>query len=329
MITLKDLAQHVGISVSAVSMALRDHSSIGEETKRKVWAAKEALGYQVKSKPSGNVAFILFDRGFEHPVYARFFQSIGDMALKQEMHPVYLSLESDAFVKDKLPPILKRRNVDGIIVSGVYTEEAHQRLLQLDIPLVALGNYQLGNTPCAACEVDLAGGVRLMVSTLAELGHRRVGLVVSTPPEREYGRQIRDLYLKALQSFNLVSAGIASEEEHIPSPFQEGLALKRAVGALIQQDQPPTALVVEKANIFIYDACEELGLRIPKDISIISLGKANYEMRPPLSVVESDPEEMGRGAFEKLRRLMDDPNTSLTREVFPMKLNAGKSIGTV
>jgi len=40
MATLKDIAQQVGVSVSAVSLALRDHPSIGQETRKRIWDVK-------------------------------------------------------------------------------------------------------------------------------------------------------------------------------------------------------------------------------------------------------------------------------------------------
>lgn len=308
-------------------MALRDHASIGEETKRKVWAAREELGYRVKTRSSGNIAFVLFDRGFEMPVYARFFQSIGEIATQQKMQPLYISLKNASFLEEKLPAALQARNVDGMIVSGLYGEDAHRRLQALGIPLVALGNYQLGVSPWSACEVDLAGGIRLMLSSLAERGHRRVGLVVGTSEKREYGQQIRQLYLNSLPGLGLVSVGIENDDGYGNHEQTEGVGMKEAVNALMRQPEPPTALLVEKANIFIYDALRELGLRFPEDVSVISLGKASYEMRPSLATVETNPEEMAKGAFEKLRRLIDSPDTPPTREIFFMDLIPGESLG--
>ena len=44
-VTLKDIAERVGVSVSAVSMALADHPRIGQETKSRVVQAADELGY--------------------------------------------------------------------------------------------------------------------------------------------------------------------------------------------------------------------------------------------------------------------------------------------
>ena len=44
-VTLRDIAERVGVSVSAVSMALADHPRIGAETKSRVLRAAEELGY--------------------------------------------------------------------------------------------------------------------------------------------------------------------------------------------------------------------------------------------------------------------------------------------
>lgn len=322
MVTLKDIAKHVGISVSATSMALRNDESIGRETRRRVWEAKEALGYVVRSKPSGNIAFVLLDRGFDSMVYARFFQRIGELAATRQQQPLYLALSSSDVVNGVLPPILEKRGVDGMIVSGVYDEASHKVLSGLDIPLVALGNYQLGDA-WAACETDVVGGMMMAVQTLAQLGHRRIALMASSHESREFGQQVRRGFTQALSRLGLPAGRIADEGE-LHSSEESNLAA--GIRSLLGSSEPPTALIVEKANAQIYDACEELGLRVPADVSIIALGRPECQLRPALTTVESDPAQCAWGAFEKLQRLIAKPSTPRTREIFGMHLVPGQSI---
>jgi len=324
MVTLKDIANHVGISVSAASMALRNHDSIGEETKQRVWEAKKKLGYRLRSKPTGNIAFLLFDRGFDSIVYARFFQGIGAIAAKRQRQPIYLALEGKAFLEGEMPPVLQKRGVDGIIASGLYTEAVHRRLAALGIPIIALGVYQLGEEPWASCEVDVTGGLKKAIHALAEQNHRRIGLLVSAPEHLEYGQQIRDGFRRGLARFGVESGGI--EGEGTGQPF-EGKALAAGFRRLMAQPNPPTAVIIEKAHSAIYDECDLLKLRIPEDISLISLGKAAERMRPSLARVEASPEEMAQVAFEKLERLIEDPEHPRTREIFGMRIVPGDSIG--
>lgn len=325
MATLKDIARHVSLSVSAVSLALRDHPSISEDTKKRVREAKKKLGYQVKSKTNGSIAFVLLDRGFDTFIYARAFQSIGEKATECDLQPIYLSLSHDAVMRGEFPLVLQNRKVDGMIVSGAYDERVHEQLKGLGIPIVVLGNYQLGFEPWASCEVDLFEGMRMLIHKLAGLGHRRIGLLTCTPDQREFGHQIRQHFMNAVAEFGLQATGEACEHDY--EEAGESTRLQQATARLLAGNPAPTAIVAERANVEVFEQCSREGIHVPNDLSLVSLGAINYQTRPSLATLESDPAEMGRGAFEKLQRMIEKPGCATTREFFPMRLLLGDSLG--
>ena len=53
-ITLKDIARRTGLSVMGVSMALRNHPRIGEETRKRVRAVADEMGYRRDPMLSGS-----------------------------------------------------------------------------------------------------------------------------------------------------------------------------------------------------------------------------------------------------------------------------------
>jgi len=326
MATLKDIAQQVGVSVSAVSLALRDHPSIGQETRKRIWDVKKKLGYELKSKSNGNIAFILLDRGFDVFTYARLFQSAGRLATENDLQPIYLSLSHASVLQGELPAVLQNRKVDGIIVSGAYDGAAHRILTSLGIPLLVCGNYQLGPEPWASCEVDLIEGMRLMMQRLTELGHERIGLLTCTPEGVEFGHQLRQNYLSLVTEFQRHSVGIACERDYEASPDQS--ALQQATSELLNRGRL-SAIVAERGNLDVLDQCARQGLRVPQDISLVSLGAVMYETRPTLATVEANPVDLGRGIFEKLQRMMARPDYLITREHFPMRLIPGDSLGPI
>ncbi len=335
MATLKDIAKHVGISISAASLALRDHHSISLETKRKVWEAQETLGYRaplrapdsiakkVKRQRTAvrNVVFLLVDRKFENSSYGPIFQKVADHCAERHWRSIFLSASLKDLREGSLPPLLKNDDLDGIIVSGAYDAVAHQHVRKLGIPIVALGRYQLGDDPWAACEPDFEHAVRLFFSRMTAFGHQRYGLVVIGEKERSsYLNYLLRAFNEVLDEKNLEFAGLAATRNHQDNGFltMEELLLEK-----------PTALLISSASLAesTYEACRKTGLRIPEDISIMCFADtANFIISPSLACIRKKS-FIGRGLVEKLGRMMDDPDAPQTREIFPQQFVPGGSIG--
>jgi len=172
--------------------------------------------------------------------------------------------------------------------------------------------------------VDIEGGIALIVRSLAELGHRRIGLLLKTPPTSAYGKQIREAFGMALARYGLESGGVVREA---PASIPEEAAISEGFYTLMQSPSRPTAIISEEVTLATYDSCAALGLSIPGDVSVVSLTRSPEWLRPTPVMLESDPEEWLRGAYEKLERLIEAPHSALTREIFPMRLAPGNSIG--
>ncbi|MFV0414982.1 MAG: LacI family DNA-binding transcriptional regulator [Chthoniobacterales bacterium] len=332
MSTLREIAKHAGVSVSTASMAVRDHRSINIKTKQRVWEAQEKLGYRLNLRPrpvragvaSGvkNIVFLLVGRQFDDPVYTQVFQGVARMAEAHNGRLIFTPASLSQLHKGTFPSVIQNREVDGIIVSGVYDEKAHRNLAKLGIPTVVFGNYKLGDEPWAACEFNLSQGMHLLTKRLADLGHLNFGMLFRNI-QTEYEIKLQHWYLREINEGGYQNAGIALESEH-------GSFLK-ATHSLLDTPTRPTALVLATDTIVedVYTACEQKNLRIPEDISIIAFGQNNYKVRPSLATVRSIGEDVGAIATEKLIRLIENPATIPTRELFPMCIVPGGSIAAL
>lgn len=332
MATLKDIAERAGISVTAASLAIRDHRTISIETKRRVWEAQEKLGYKTDllrrslrqdSAPgrTGNIGFLLIERPFNTPAYSSFFESLANHAAARKLRSIYLSAKLSDLHAGKFPLPLTDRQVDGLVVSGLYDEAAHRALSKLNIPIVVMGNYELGLEPWAACELDLSQGMRLLVTRLKELGHSRLGLISFTTIETEFTWQLRCSYLRALSVAGLTNAGIGEEDET--------MKVRRGTRKLLEAPDRPTALILpsETAAVEVYDACEQAGLSIPKDLSVVSFGCGGYVIRPTVASVQPHHGQIGSEIVRKLTRLIEEPGQLPTRELVSMRFVGGGSVG--
>jgi len=316
MIKLKDIANHLGISVSAASMALRDHEAISPETRQRVQDASERLGYRRKQKKTtGNIAFILCDRHFDNGNSYWGLQGIFEAAQENHLQPINFSISLKDLHNGSFPLLLKNE-IDGIIIAGLYDEKAHTQLKRLKIPIVVLGNYQLGNEPWSSCEIDIPQGMRMMVGHLVSLGHRRLGLLLGDDPETFYRKRLQQSFMEATSELGISKAEITFENKSNPD----------LISNTLKGEDRPTAFIAEGSTVPIYTACHSLGLKIPQDISVITLGSSD-QMIPPLAMLQCDSREIGRGAVEKLIRMIKNPRAVLTRELYPIYLTPASSIG--
>ncbi len=332
MATLKDIAEMVGISVSAASLAIRDHDSISEETKRRVWGAQKKLGYQPnlarRSRPRNSeaaaqsttdIAFVLSDRGFSDMLYARKFQAVTKLSVGHQFRPIYVSVKLADLHEGNFPSLLTDSGIKGIIVSGNYDEKAHQQLRRLKVPIVVSGNYSLGNESWSACEIDIAQGIRLMTDRMIELGHRRIALLVRSPGSH-YAYDLECAYRRHAEMTKIEGGALVLRED--------SAHIQTQLDALLQQPDRPTALVLSTDGLAleVFDAADRLGLKIPRDLSITAFESGYHSLRPPLSVVSVDSNDIGRVTLRKLISQMQDPECLLTREVVGMRFSPGGSI---
>ncbi len=329
MATLRDIAQHCSLSVSTVSMALRDHRSISDETKRRVWEAQKTLGYKMPLRPlrslspeegvvgTKDVICLLIDRDFDNPSYMHLFERLAEGAIERHWRPIYLSSSLKALSEGKIPPLLRASRVDGIIVSGNYNALAHQHLRKFGLPMVIIGRYRLGDDPWMACEPDLQHGIRIFLTRMLAFNHRKFGLFLRSG-RGEYAHHLRRSYQEELDELGATSVGIASEP---------GFGVEGDLRVEELLDRGATAILTAGDPAAVFEVCARRGLKIPEQISIIGLSASHYGYEEPKLAAIETASPYASVALAKLDFLFRDPQWPPTRELLPMKLIPGASIG--
>ncbi len=328
MISLKDIAEQVGISVSAVSMALKDSRSISLETKRRVWEAQRLLGYKTPLQPppgisaevgakrsnSLDIACLLIDREFENPTYASGFQKMAEKIIERHWRPIYLSATVKDLEKGRIPPLLRNGRIDGMVVTGNYTALAHQHLRKLGIPMTISGRYRLGEEPWIACEPDFGQGIRLFLKHLIGLKHQRFGLCASGG-SNDYEHHLVRHYLYEINDMGLESAGIADAEV-----AGERLTLRELLA------RKPTAILTSSYTAEFFSECAEGGIRVPDDLSVAIMGSPGLEHPTTKPTLIAPCTTISSRAVELLAQLIENPGTPPCRELIPMRLIPGETV---
>ncbi|MBI5831095.1 MAG: LacI family DNA-binding transcriptional regulator [Armatimonadetes bacterium] len=309
-VTLKQIAERAGCSVTAVSKTLngaRGTAAVSEETQKRVWAIAQEMGYTPnymaralqsgRSNCIGLVSRAELKRDHGSQYWSRIFSGVQTQlrGANQDLIVVGPDRSQDELQRG-IAHLLQRR-LDALIVPLVMYAEYIPELEAVDAPIVYCDSSFVGNHPCVAA--DMAPGLRSAMTHLAELGHRRIvwvpltenGAVNDLPRSEGVMAQSRALGLE-VTTWPVAVDNLASQADVAPAieAAREQIARRLANGL------PGTALVVysERAALGACAALRAAGLRIPEDVSVLSFDDfyAEYAV-PPLTVVTGNLWQVG------------------------------------
>lgn len=323
MITIKEIAKLANVSQSTVSKALNDRPDVNPETKRKIIAlAKQydfvpnAFGKGLKSRTTENIG-VIFCREEQplsgNPFYSRVLEGIeAELVLKNYNLVLQLIPECQ---QEMLPKMIRQRQVDGLILAGIFQEQFIKNILSNNISVVLI-DPKISINNCSQVLIDNEHGAFTATQYLIQKGHQRIGFI-SGDLERLSFKQRFDGYKKALKyndisiDKNLImTGGLEKGYEHVKN--------------LLNLENRPTAIFA--ANdinaIHGYKAIQEKNLRIPDDISIIGfddIDLAKYST-PSLTTVRVYKEELGSIGVRILLQLINGENKTPNKTILPTKI---------
>ncbi|SOD86199.1 LacI family DNA-binding transcriptional regulator [Streptomyces sp. Ag109_G2-15] len=307
MVKITDVARHAGVSPSTVSYALSGKRPISEETRRRVEAAVRELGYRphasaraLAGSRSNVLALVIPLRtGIHLPVVTQFAVSVVTAARRYD-HDVLLLTQEEG--EDGLRRVADAALVDALIVMDVQLHDPRLPLLRaLDRPSVLIG-FPREPAGLTCVDLDFRAAAVLCVERLAGLGHRVVALVGS-PPE---------VYVRGTAFAQRVVQGFtaAADRNALASrvhPCEATPAAARRLAERLLREQPAlTGVVVHNEAVLepLIDAFEQLGLRVPGDLSITAIcpDETAAALRVPVTSVALPSAELGERAVDLLLR---------------------------
>ena len=321
--TLKDVAQAVGVSQSTTSRALSGEGYVAPAVRDRVRAAAAQLGYvphaiarSLRKQVSGSIGVLVSD--LRNTFYA---DLVAGVAARARASGYTMMLVDDqGSVQDGLggAEAFVATRTAGVVLTPV-SAAVSSYLLAHEIPVVeAARQFSVG--VCDAVVVDSRPVARLATEHLLALGHRRIALLGDetdriTGPERSAG--YRDA---------LAAAGLPIRQDLLlPGGCDVDGARRAAVGLLTQQGRPTAVLAANQVLAEgLWRAVGDLGLRVPDDVSLISLDDARWMsvVSPGVTAVSQDVVALGAAAVDLLLERIASPDREphtrvLAAEILP------------
>ena len=332
MTTLKEIAARCGCSVATVSKALNAMPDIGAETAQRIREIAHEMGYvpnaaarTLKTNRSHTIGLLMFLRGesvWLHDHFCRVAAGIQEAieAAGYDLTPVTCS---EDHLTGRYLEHCRHRGYDGVIImSGSYTEDGLQELVDSTLPLVTIDSAFPQHSSVSN---DHAQGMHDLVRYAYDKGHRRIAFIYGIHSE------VALIRLHAFQE-TCKSLGLDIPDEYIkPALYRDLDASAKATRELMALPEPPTCIFYPDDYAYVggMNALLDMGLRIPEDISV-----AGYDgiplaglLRPKLTTVLQDGVAEGRSAGNELLRALHSPRNFVPQHiVIPTTLIPGNSI---
>jgi LacI family transcriptional regulator len=314
-VTIEDVAQHCGVSVSTVSKALSPPDpryQVSSATRQRVREAAVTLGYRpnfnAKALARGRTHSIGILYSGESAILRGAFNDLL-LSLTQTLRRLRYQLLFVPVTEDEADwrNVLEDHRVDGCIVSHGLSESLSASLSRNRVPTVLI-NFE-AETPLSRVLFDDEGGARLATEHLLELGHRRITFFFAP----QFQTRLRPSVALRRDGFErtMAQAGLASGAATLEGDVA---AMADAIQNENDGAQRPTAVIAysHREAVALLHELWKRGVRVPRDVSVVAFNDVYpvEQTNPPLTVVRLPLAEMGAAAAEQLVKLIESPESA-------------------
>jgi LacI family transcriptional regulator len=306
---IKEVAAHAGVSASTVSKVLNEPESVREQTRDRVHAAINELGFvrnesarQLRAGRSRMIGLVVLD--VANPFFTDVARGVEDEASQEGLVVILCNSDDQERKETRYLKLMEERRVHGVLISPVVGVETRlTRLQQRGMPVVLVASRSPSHGQCSVAVDDVLGGDRAMSHLLANR-HERIAFIAGPLTIR----QVADRYKGALQALQRVGRSpddllvIQADGLNVAGGRQAGMSLAamsgstRSTGVFCTNDLIALGLLQEMTRNQI---------RVPEDISIVGYDDIVFAAAAavPLTSVRQPRYQLGRTAA---RLLLDE-----------------------
>lgn len=317
-VTIRQVAEAAGVSVSTVSKVINGHYSISEKTAAHVRRVMDELNYypnaSAQSFATGDTKTVVLLAGmspntaFQNPhmfeIVAGLEESLGKRGYRLVLQGADTT-SACALAKE----IISRKSADGIAVHvGIMSHPLAALLTQLRFPHIILGAPDFNSQVCWIDNNNTYSGT-VAASYLVSRGYRNIAFIGGKSYDLGSTHRLNGI------KQGLSAAGIRLEDQNIwlgDSTRAEGY---RMTGGLLSQKTLPEAVICANNYIALgcVDAIRDKGLNIPEDIGVMAFDDYPFSriIEPQLTVVDINVRDMGAQAAKFLVDIIRHPNMQI------------------
>ena len=314
--TIKDIANVLGITPSAVSKALNDHPRISDKTKMAVLQIAKNLDYQPNHlasalrKGKSNLVGVIIPKANSH-FFSSIIEKIEDL-LNEKGYNVIITQSNESYEKEcKSIDALLYTQVDGIIASMANETvelDYYEKIKSKGIPLIL---FDRGENDL---NVDYVGiddylSSQMVIEHLVNQGCKRIAHIAGFSHTRIYKNRIRG-YRDTLKTFGLPVEDSLIIESNLR--IEDG---RKIMKQLLKLKERPDAVFAagDYAALGALQVMQENNIDVPNDIALVGFSNEPFTslVTPSISSIEQHSEQIGQIAAETLLKRIETKNKNV------------------
>ncbi|PLR95880.1 LacI family DNA-binding transcriptional regulator [Bacillus sp. T33-2] len=272
--SMQSIAENLGISKNAVSLALSGRPGVSAELRERVIAEAKRIGYPIHKKNEGSDSHFIGLIAREEVFSEHEFFGVINLHIEKEIKSKGGNLLLHAVDKDSerdllLPSFLQNQKVDGLIVLSHLRTEYIKKVLNLGIPVVLVDHHD-PELEVDSVLSDNRTGSYLATKHLIQKGAESVGFIGRVEKSPSYKERFEG-YSDALKEagISLASSWINSEHDEIEEELGQYI---RALSTL------PDAwfCVNDHYGFLLTQILSKMGYTIPRQVAICGFDDSLY-----------------------------------------------------
>lgn len=319
-ITIKDIAQKAGVSISTVSRVLNDKPDVDDQTKEAIKQVIEELNYQ----PDNIARSMVLDKTFSiglvipnitNPFFPEVARGIEDAAQDKSYSVIFSNTDSKIKKEKEAVDLLLQKRVDGLILSiSMVNNDIIFELEDKDFPVIQL-DRNVPDSIYPSVMIDNKSSAYKATNYLLKSGYKKIAHI-SGPQNTFPGQQRKIGYKKALKEKKMDYIKVCKGDFRKKSGYE-------CTKKLLNDTKSPEVIFAANDMMALgaYNACKEKGYKIPDDIAI--MGHDNIDIsdlvEPSLTTMDQPKYELGKKAFINLTKIISikQKHDKLITDKFP------------
>ena len=334
-VTLRDIGNQVGVTASAVSMALAGNPRIGADTRKTIQEAAAELGYvpssaaqALRNQRAGTIALIVPTTAthvFGHSYFMHVLEGASSVANEHDVQLLVSTNPDNEHGLAAYERVMRSHSADGaILTSAAIDDPTVARLIESRLPVVLIGNFP--HLPTAiTVGIDDRAASRTITAHVIEVHGRKRLLHIAGNLDHQTGIDRRDGFLDAVRS-----AGLESAAQIIEGDLSES-AGTMAIAELGSRVHDIDGIIAANDDMAFgaLTALRAASLRVPDQISLVGFddfGLARVTT-PSLTSVRVPAQHIARTASERLFDIMNGDEMGWRRKEIDVELVFRQSCG--
>jgi DNA-binding LacI/PurR family transcriptional regulator len=315
--TIYDVAKHAGVSITTVSRMLNDPDRVNSETRKRVLASIDGLGFVPKAEAraramqkNGRIGVI--SPFFTAPSFIQRLRGIAGALSPRNFELVVYTVDSTDHLQRYLSTLPLTGNLGGLIILSLPVGDTEaRRLIDHGLPTVLI-EYPHPRLNCV--EIDDVQGGRMAATYLLKKGHRRIAFLGDTDLP-EYAIHPVSLRLTGFRQA-LKEQGVDLPDILVRlAPYSQEQT-RQVARELLSLSEPPTAIfaATDFQALGVLKAAHQLNVTVPDKLAVIGFDDLDMAEYADLTTISQHLDESGKLAVEILISQMES-SSPLPRQV--------------